>query len=475
MSSSNNVAAKSLDEECTGQIPCLFEDGRTGWVDSVIFRDFYLPALLNTACKKQPIVSARIPLDDTRSVLLSADEYRAAYSLIIGNVCKYLDAPEEQINAWAQDMLTFSPGQTSQSWWDEQLARLPKASVEEIASLRLQLGFIPMADKMDLAPPTCPLVQRINLDWPDLILPEETKDTLRTYCHILLNRDWYVEQGVPMPKGILFHGPPGCGKTQAARCLSTTVGLPFISLSSADLKVGWIGQAAVAIQKYFTEAREKAPSIIYIDEIEASCPVRSAGANSVIDNEVNAQLLQEMDGIKTTDAHPVFVFASTNRLDMIDPAILERFTDRIEIKLPDAYARLRLLAFFIGKIPVQRAEPPPEAIERLIYESCRSLEEPTRECAHFVLTANGPHDDDIELEGANSRQEALSMAWDHIKNPQRSIVMRWLTQVTDGISGRGLKNIVTRAIMKAVGRSAKQGVRQPVVLLDTDFSFDDVV
>ena len=185
-----------------------------------------------------------------------------------------------------------------------------------------------------------------------LILPASTKEALMTYCEILSNHQRYYNLGMPIPKGLLFYGPPGCGKTETARLLSTKSGLPFISLSSADLKVGYIGHAAVAIQKAFDEARQKAPCIIYIDEIDASCPIRG-GASSVIDREVNAQLLQELDGIKTTDARPVFVLASTNRLELIDPAILERFTERIEIPLPGENERWLLLEIFIGKIPLE--------------------------------------------------------------------------------------------------------------------------
>jgi transitional endoplasmic reticulum ATPase len=150
-------------------------------------------------------------------------------------------------------------------------------------------------------------------DLEAIVLPSSTKQAIQTYCNILTNHRWYSDQGVPLPKGLLFYGPPGCGKTETARLLSTKSGLPFISLSSADLKVSYIGQAAVAIQKAFDEARQKAPRIIYIDEIDASCPVRTGGPNSVIDNEVNAQMLQDLDGIKTTDQRPVFVFVSTDR------------------------------------------------------------------------------------------------------------------------------------------------------------------
>ena len=197
--------------------------------------------------------------------------------------------------------------------------------------------------------------------WNALILPKETKEALQIHCEMLRNHRYYLSQGIDVPKGLLFHGPPGCGKTETARLLSKISGFEFVSLSSADLKVGFIGQAAVAIQRHFNEARQKAPCIVYIDEIDASCPTRTSGQNSVIDNEVNAQLLQEFDGFKTTSDQPVFVFASTNRVDLIDPAILERFTQHIEIALPTAIERFQLIDRFIGKVPFDFS--PPDDIE----------------------------------------------------------------------------------------------------------------
>jgi SpoVK/Ycf46/Vps4 family AAA+-type ATPase len=120
--------------------------------------------------------------------------------------------------------------------------------------------------------------------WDQLVLPHETKEKLKTYCEILSNHAWYTGQGINPPRGLVFYGPPGCGKTETARFLSKKAGFSFVSLSSADLKVGWIGRAAVAIQKAFADARAKAPCIVY--EIDASCPTRMSGQNSVIDNEV---------------------------------------------------------------------------------------------------------------------------------------------------------------------------------------------
>lgn len=298
--------------------------------------------------------------------------------------------------------------------------------------------------------------------WNALILPKETKEALQIHCEMLRNHRYYLSQGIDVPKGLLFHGPPGCGKTETARLLSKISGFEFVSLSSADLKVGFIGQAAVAIQRHFNEARQKAPCIVYIDEIDASCPTRTSGQNSVIDNEVNAQLLQEFDGFKTTSDQPVFVFASTNRVDLIDPAILERFTQHIEIALPTAIERFQLIDRFIGKVPFDFS--PPDDIEAALETLGYSVDS----CAYgFSLYGSGKP----EALDADSHDDAILEAWDIVMTPD--MVITRLATATEGQSGRQLKNMVTKATMVAVKRSYQDGVRKPVRFRESDFAVLD--
>jgi len=259
------------------------------------------------------------------------------------------------------------------------------------------------------------IAQREERSWDSLILPHETKEQLKTYCLLLSNHAWYAEQGINPPRGLMLYGPPGCGKTETARFLRKKAGFAFVSLSSADLKVGWIGQAAVAIQNAFAAARAKAPCIVYIDEIDASCPTRASGANSVIDNEVNAQLLQELDGINTTDTQPVFVFASTNRMDLIDPAILQRFTEHIEIALPNNMERIELLKIFIGKIPIEVSVPEDGDLETYMEALGYSIEEFTfqGEGPRFVLTFLRSY---LKLD-AECLDDAIIAAWEEFSCP----------------------------------------------------------
>ncbi len=193
-----------------------------------------------------------------------------------------------------------------------------------------------------------PLPSKIIASWDTLIIPPKLRETLQAYCAILQDHAGYVAQGVHLPKGLLFFGPPGCGKTQIAKTLSTQSGMRFVGLSTSECKVGWIGWGAAAIRTAFAEAREKTPTLIFIDELDAVCPPRGAYLDC-ISQEVTAQLLQEIDGLLSDD-QAVFLIGATNRVDQIDAAILSRFAEQIEIPLPDEMARRALLYVFLSRM-----------------------------------------------------------------------------------------------------------------------------
>jgi AAA+ superfamily predicted ATPase len=235
-----------------------------------------------------------------------------------------------------------------------------------------------------------------QLSWDDLILPAETKEDLQTYCEILRRHEHYAVQGIHVPKGLLFVGPPGTGKTQTARVLSREAGFEFVALSTSDAKVGWIGHAAAKVKEVFAKAREHQPVLIFLDELDAICPPRGL-YHDCISQEVMAQLLTEMDGV-SSNGQAIFTVAATNRLDMIDGALLSRFTEHLEIGLPGPEDRMKLLKLFIGKAP---------------------------------------------FNGTNGAT-------------QIEILAR-LAVATENKSGRDLKNLVDKARMRAIKRSIKNG------------------
>ncbi|MGA8093393.1 MAG: AAA family ATPase [Steroidobacteraceae bacterium] len=185
--------------------------------------------------------------------------------------------------------------------------------------------------------------------WDSLILAPETLSKLKGVCEALRHVETLRKQGIAAPKGALLYGPPGTGKTQIARTLANESGLAFIAAATADLKSGFTGQSVQKVRELFDRARGRAPCILFIDEIDAVAPARGGGGSDTFTVEIVNQLLQEMDGIKSTDRH-VYVLAATNRPEAVDEAVRSRLKDLIEIPNPDAEQRQQLFRLFLGKL-----------------------------------------------------------------------------------------------------------------------------
>jgi len=146
------------------------------------------------------------------------------------------------------------------------------------------------------------------------------------------------------PKGILLHGPPGTGKTLLARALATEVGINFIAIKGPQLLSKYVGESERGIREIFKKAKQASPCIIFLDEIDAIAPTRGiGGADSHVAERVVSQMLTEIDGIE--ELKGVWVLGATNRLDMVDPAVLRpgRFDLILELPLPDEKSRLEIL------------------------------------------------------------------------------------------------------------------------------------
>jgi len=188
------------------------------------------------------------------------------------------------------------------------------------------------------------------LTWDDVILPAKTKRELRQMQLVLENPQQARALGVEPPTGLLLYGPPGTGKTTVARVLAAQARCAFLTSNPAEINQMWVGESEKSVQRLFNEARAQAPSIIFLDEVDALISNRAGGMHQYSDKVVN-QFLHEMDGLKPNQG--VFVVGATNRPDMLDPALLRggRLSRQIEIPLPDFDARLALL-----KLQVRRAQ-----------------------------------------------------------------------------------------------------------------------
>ncbi|KAI4334543.1 hypothetical protein L6164_019223 [Bauhinia variegata] len=182
---------------------------------------------------------------------------------------------------------------------------------------------------------------------------DEAKQEIMEFVHFLKNPKKYEELGAKIPKGALLVGPPGTGKTLLAKATAGESGVPFLSISGSDFMEMFVGVGPSRVRNLFQEARQCAPSIIFIDEIDAIGRARGrgglSGANDERESTLN-QLLVEMDGFGTTSG--VVVLAGTNRPDILDKALLRpgRFDRQVSIDKPDIKGREQIFQIYLKKI-----------------------------------------------------------------------------------------------------------------------------
>jgi len=187
-------------------------------------------------------------------------------------------------------------------------------------------------------------------------LREEIEEVREAVEYPLTKPGIYKRIGVEPPKGILLYGPPGTGKTLIAKAVARQSKACFIRMSGSELVHKYIGEGAQLVRELFTLARERAPAIVFIDEIDAIGSMRTndGTSGSAEVQRTLMQLLAEMDGFGNRGN--IRIMAATNRIDMLDPALLRpgRFDRIIEIPLPDAEARIEILKIHSSKMTLSR-------------------------------------------------------------------------------------------------------------------------
>jgi AFG3 family protein len=182
---------------------------------------------------------------------------------------------------------------------------------------------------------------------------DEAKQEIMEFVHFLKNPKKYEELGAKIPKGALLCGPPGTGKTLLAKATAGESGVPFLSISGSDFLEMFVGVGPSRVRNLFQQARECAPSIVFIDEIDAIGRARGqggfAGGHCERESTLN-QLLVEMDGFGTTEG--VVILAGTNRPDILDKALLRpgRFDRQISLDKPDINGREQIFRIYLAKL-----------------------------------------------------------------------------------------------------------------------------
>ena len=243
------------------------------------------------------------------------------------------------VNSWSKDASKMNGGQTPAT---EGQAANPLVSV----SKKRQLNGEPQTKRrktapgIDRSPPTH--VSLADLGGVDNVI-QELKDLI---VLPLFRPDIYINSKIQPPRGILLHGPPGCGKTMIANALAAELGVPFISLSAPSLVSGMSGESEKALRDHFEEAKNMAPCLVFLDEIDSITPKRE-NAQREMEKRIVAQLLTCMDqlALEQTGGKAVIILAATNRPDSLDPALRRggRFDKEINLGVPSETVREKIL------------------------------------------------------------------------------------------------------------------------------------
>ena len=195
-----------------------------------------------------------------------------------------------------------------------------------------------------------------NVHFDDVIGAGDAKKELKYFVEYLKDPKKYAGTGVKAPKGVILYGPPGTGKTMLAKAMACEAGVTFIAAEGNEFLKRYVGEGAARVHELFKTARKYAPSILFIDEIDAIAKERKGGSNAGANGEETlTAFLTEMDGFVNDPSKPVFVLAATN-FDVepgtdksLDPALMRRFDRRVYIDLPDKEDRIRFLNMKIAK------------------------------------------------------------------------------------------------------------------------------
>ncbi len=235
-------------------------------------------------------------------------------------------------------------------------------------------------------------VQKPNVKWEQVGGLEKVKQELKEIIEYSLSNPEILERfGLTPIKGVLLYGPPGTGKTLLAKAAATEANANFIAINGPEIFSKWVGESEKNIREIFKKARQTAPCIIFIDEIDAIASYRSGEDTNKVEQKVVNTLLTEMDGIKNN--RQILVIGATNRIDIIDPALLRpgRFDKKIEIPLPNREERLEILKIHTSKMPLSQDVNLAQLVDMMDGYSGADIADVAREAALNAIRSKSQH------------------------------------------------------------------------------------
>lgn len=254
--------------------------------------------------------------------------------------------------------------------------------------------------------------EKSNISFQDVAGLEEIKEELNETIDFINNSYKYKKMGAKIPKGILFHGPPGTGKTMLAKAVAGETNSTFLYASGSEFVEKYVGVGAKRVRTLFEKAKKETPCIIFIDEIDAIGTKRNSESNNEKDQTLN-QLLVELDGFNTSET--IIVIAATNRLDLLDEALLRpgRFDRHIYVGNPNTNAREKILEVHTNNKPLDKGLNIKELAQKTTGLSGAQLANIANEAAIIAVRNNKDIISGLEFDAAIERV----IAGLEVKNP----------------------------------------------------------
>ena len=267
-----------------------------------------------------------------------------------------VDIAQNNSNTWLYLLITFGPLIIFflLGWWLNR--KMKKAMGDDNPSMDFSSGFGGFGGGGGLGKSGARIVasKDVGVTFKDVAGQEEAKESLKEVVDFLEKPERYEAIGAKLPRGVLLVGPPGTGKTLIAKAVAGEAGVPFFSISGSEFVEMFVGRGAAKVRDLFKQAKEKAPCIVFIDEIDTIGKSRDnrLGGNDEREQTLN-QLLAEMDGFDNKKG--IVVVAATNRPDSLDPALLRpgRFDRRVPMELPDLAGRKAILEIHAKDVKTQ--------------------------------------------------------------------------------------------------------------------------
>jgi transitional endoplasmic reticulum ATPase len=225
-----------------------------------------------------------------------------------------------------------------------------------------------------------------KISWEDVGGLEDVKQSLKEAVEWPLTQpEVFKRMGITAPRGILLYGPPGTGKTLLAKAVAHESKANFISIKGPEVLSKWVGESEKAVRELFKKARQVAPTIVFLDEIDAIAPRRGTFEGSHVTESVVNQLLTSIDGLESMEG--VVVIGATNRPDIIDPGLLRpgRFDRLLLIPAPDRESRLEILKIHTKDMPLSKDVSLEDFADKTVGYSGADIDALCREAAMIAL------------------------------------------------------------------------------------------